>query len=50
MKIADHERQELERKIERTRDLLREYPDGPISDTLQDYIADLEQQLRDMEK
>lgn len=47
---TETEKQQLQRKIERCRDLLREYPDGPINQTMRDYIVELEQQLHDLEK
>ena len=42
---AYREKLELQRKLERYRELLREFPKGATNETLMDYIADLEQQL-----
>ena len=42
---AYREKQELRRKLERYRELLREFPKGATNETLMDYIADLEHQL-----
>jgi len=44
----NRERLEVRVKLERYRELLREFPDGPTGEMLQEYIADLEQQLRDL--
>ena len=38
------------REIETRRRMLRQYPDAPTSETVRDYIADLEQQLRALDK
>jgi hypothetical protein len=42
---AYREKAELQRELERYRDLLREFPKGATNETLIDYIAELEQQL-----
>jgi len=45
----DDKKRELERELERYRDLLRSYPeDSPTAETIRDYIADLGQRLRDL--
>lgn len=43
-------KRELQHTRERCRALLVAYPEGPINETLRDYISDLEQQLRDIEQ
>ena len=40
------EKQVIFERLERYRELLRQFPDAPTSETIRDYIADLEQQLR----
>jgi hypothetical protein len=44
------EKQVIFERLERYRELLRQFPDGPTSETIRDYIADLEQQLRALDK
>jgi hypothetical protein len=44
------EKQVIFERLERYRELLRQYPDAPTSETVRDYIADLEQQLRALDK
>ena len=44
---TDSDRQEVARKLARCLDLLREYPDGSISELIREYIAELKKQLRD---
>jgi Zn-dependent M32 family carboxypeptidase len=40
------EKRELESKIERYRELLREYSEGPTHDTIVELIEELEEELR----
>jgi hypothetical protein len=48
---AENEQRKLEHKLERYRELLHRYRgDDATHETLRDYIAELERQLRDMEK
>jgi hypothetical protein len=44
------ERQVIFERLERYRELLRQFPDGPTSETICDYIADMERRLRDLDK
>jgi Ca2+-binding EF-hand superfamily protein len=41
---------ELEGQLQRYRDLLREFPQGPTNATIRDLIEELEQKLRALEK
>ena len=41
---------ELERKLARYRQLLREYPDGPTGETIREIIDELERQLREIDE
>ena len=50
MSAEENEKLDIERSIERARELLLEYPEGSIHETMRDYIADLERQLRDLDK
>ena len=43
------EKLELEWKLRQCRDLLVEYPAGPINETLRDYIVELESQIHDLD-
>jgi len=43
-------KRELEQKLQRYRELLREFPDGPTNDTIRDLIEEMEKELRDLER
>ena len=46
MTLGPSEKLELERKLRRYRELLREFPDGPTNETIRDLIEELEKELR----
>ena len=44
------EKRKLETQLVRYHELLREFPEGPIADTLRDLIEELRQEIRELEK
>lgn len=47
---SEQEKRELQAKLEHYYGLLRAFPVGPMAETIRDLIAELEQQLRDVEE